>query len=502
VTADLKWELTILEVVQGFYLQLLSETIQDELPPPAGLEVESLRAPDRDAAVLLPAMRRWLKLLDLAVTPEMLRLSLASSQYQDLAEILLCYYGRKQSPSEEDRDKTDFIVTYLYRHPRVRGQWETRGHSTDGVAPISPFETALREILFDVDLPEPSAGESRMLDEFDELAGEAENIHHFDRLIDSCIMVRGRRMKHGFGPAFYQPRSLAIMAHYNDRFGRRFSELFAAAAKQVKSYADEVQRRGGSLSARVNGDITVQQLAQLEESRILGVEYRRAQEHFQHVSRLKKAVDTRNLTRAVDAAVAPPPGMSAPESTAAGPAPAQDTSKLALGSSQPTSRTYAARAAEEGRIQSVAKSIRIWVRAAEESCRQTIPMPFGKFVLEAQELAAYGADFNEEKSFRGDNARALMRMVAILARMQAEEEDFKQRQNSTHLWRPHAESLRLLEELAAGAIEGAGAVLEVANQRGLTEKANLLTATMDRLRGRVDATRELLSEAKPKASGQ
>jgi len=502
LTADLKWELTILEVVQGFYLQLLSETIQDEIPPPAGLEVESLCAPDRDAAALLPAMRRWLKLLDLAVTPEMLRLSLASTEHQDLAEIILCYYARKQSQSEQDRDKADFIVTYLYRHPRVPGQWEAQGVSMDGVAPMSPFETALTEILFDVNLPELSAGESRMLDEFDELAGEAENIHHFDRLVDSCIMVRGHRIKHGFGPAFYQPRALAVIAHYNDRFGRRFSKLFAAAAKQVKSYADEVQRRGGSLSARVNGDITVQQLAQLEESRILGVEYRRAQEQFQHVSRLKKAVDTRNLTRAVDASVAPPPGMSSPESAAAGPVPAQEVSRFALRSSQHTSRTYAARATEESRIQSVVKSIRIWVRAAEESCRQTIPMPFGKFVLEAQEMAAYGADFNEEKSFRGDNARALMRMVAILARMRAEEEDFRQRQNSTHLWRPHAESLRLLEEMAAEAIEGAGAVLEVANQRGLTEKARLLTATMDRLRGRVDATRELLSVAKPKASGQ
>ena len=123
MAVDLSWELTILEIVQGFYLNLLHDVLQEEVTPPRGLEAESLRARDRDVAVLLPAMRRWLKLLDMAITPEMLRLSLTTTIDQDLAEALFRYYARKQSKSDVDRDKTDFVVTFLYRNPRVPGQW-------------------------------------------------------------------------------------------------------------------------------------------------------------------------------------------------------------------------------------------------------------------------------------------------------------------------------------------------------------------------------------------
>jgi hypothetical protein len=510
LAVDLNWELTILEMVQDFYRKLLEDVLHEEVTPPSGLEAEALSARDRDVEVLLPAMRRWLKLLDLAITPEMLRRSLASPQEQEIAEALIRYSTRKQSKSDVDRDKTDFAVTYLYRNPRVAGQWESRGYSMDGVAPVPPFEIALMEILDDAELPELLPEESRMLDEFEFLAEDAEHIGHFDRLMDSGVMAKARRIKHGFGPAFYHPHALAVIASYNERFGRRFAELFTAAARHVKSYAEEVQQRGGSLSSRVDGDITVQHLTQVEESEILGTEYRRAQEHFQHVSRLKKAVDSRTLSRALDSsgalAATLPSAPVAPVPTAAPAAPPsalEAASAVAAGDGAGLAGRTAAgavHAKEDSRIRSVEESIRNWVRAADERCRNIIPMKFGNFVLQAQEVDAYAADFREEESFRGSNARALIRMVAIIARMEAEGQEFKQRQNSTHLWRPHAETLVLLEEAAGEALEAASAVLEVANQRGLAEKAKLLTATMDRLSSHLEQTRQLLSVAESKVS--
>ena len=122
-------------------------------------------------------------------------------------------------------------------------------------------------------------------------------------------------------------------------------------------------------------------------------------------------------------------------------------------------------------------------------------MKFGNFVLAAPEADAYCAEFCEEKSFRGDNARALVRMVAVMARVQAETEEFKQRQKSTHLWRPHADALLLLEESAALAMQSASAVLDIANQRGLVDKAKILSTSMDRLRSRVEQAREALALA-------
>jgi hypothetical protein len=496
VAVDLNWELTILEIVQGFYLNLLQEVLQDEVTPPRGLEAAALSARDRDASVQLPAMRRWLKLLDMAITPEMLRLSLTTNVDQDLAESLFRYYARKQSKSDVDLDKTDFVATFLYRNPRVPGQWTKTGLSMDGVAPVPPFEIALLEILDDAELPELTPEESRMLDEFEYLGEEAENIQQFDRLMDSGLIPKARRIKHSFGPAFYHPHALAVIAPYNDRFGQRFAELFTAAATQVKSYAADIQQRGGSLSSRVDGDITVQHLTQIEEKTILGIEYRRAQEHFHRVSRLKKAVDSRILSRALDAASIPaaiPP--LAPVTPTPASAPPAATVPASQPLAQPLHAAHSAQGQEDSRIRSVEASIRGWVRAADARCRNIVPMKFGNFVLAPPEADAYCADFAEEKSFRGDNARALVRMVAVMARLQAEIEEFKQRQNSTHLWRPHADALMLLEEAATQAIQGASAVLQVANQRGLVEKSKMLTTTIDRLRNRVEQAHEALALA-------
>jgi hypothetical protein len=484
---DLNWELTILEIVQGFYLNLLREFLQDEVTPPRGVEADSLRARNREVSVLLPAMRRWLKLLDMAITPEMLRLSLTATIDQDLAEAMLRYYARKQSKNDFDRDKTDFIATFLYRNPRVPGQWDKRGFSMDGVAPVPPFEIALIEILDDAELPELTPDESRMLDEFEFLGEEVDQLQHFDRLMDSGLMQKARHIKHTFGPAFYHPHALAAIAPYNDRFGRRFTELFASAAAQIKSYADDVQQRGGSLSSRVQGDITVQHLAQLEGQIILGTEYRRAQDQFRHVSQLQKAVDSRTHAgmRAAAADARPTYSATFPSasvSAASSPAPAP----------QPPLHTFTNpdQLQEETRIRSVEESIRGWVRAADERYRQIVPMKFGNFVLAPHEADAYCTEFHQEKSFRGDNARALVRMVAVMARIHAEIEELKQRQNSTHLWRPHADALALLQTAAAQAIQNAFATSQVATQRGLADKVKSLTATMDRLRHRVEQVDE------------
>jgi hypothetical protein len=474
VAVDLNWELTILEIVQGFYLNLLREFLEDEVTPPSGLDADSLRARDRDVSVLLPAMRRWLKLLDMAITPDMLRHSLTTTIDQDLAEALLRYYARKQSKNDFDRDKTDFVASFLYRNPRVPGQWDKRGLSMDGVAPVPPFEISLMEIL-----------------------EEVEQIQHFDRLIDSGVMQKARTIKHTFGPAFYHPHALATIAPYNDKFGRRFAELFKTAAAHIKSYAADIQQRGGSLSSRVDGDVTVQHLTQVEEQTILKTEYRRAQDHFRHFSRLKKAVDTRSRTQHPGdvSRPAPSPRPAVRPAPAAAPAlVAPSPASAALSATTPLhSFTDQGQLQEETRIRSVEDSLRSWVRAADERYRQVVPMKFGNFVLQSHEADACSAEFHQEKSFRGDNARATIRLVAVMARMQAEIEEFKLRQDSTHLWRPHADALAVLVEAAASANQNALATLKVATDRGLMEKAKVLTATIDRLRNRVEQVHQTLA---------
>ena len=65
---DPKWELAILGTAHSFYRKLLEDSLGEELLVPKGLEAEAISQPDIDLHDTLERMRRWLRLLDLAVT--------------------------------------------------------------------------------------------------------------------------------------------------------------------------------------------------------------------------------------------------------------------------------------------------------------------------------------------------------------------------------------------------------------------------------------------------
>ncbi|MGB7823397.1 MAG: hypothetical protein WBL22_14475, partial [Candidatus Sulfotelmatobacter sp.] len=150
---DLKFELAILATVQGFYQKLLRDLLGGEIPVPSGLDELALRHTERDLPETLSRMYRWLHVLDMAITPAVLRQALTPDTDSEVAEALLRYFVRRREPSDINRDKTDLISTFLYRHPRVHGQWQQQGYGLDGALPLSPFEIALIEILADTDVP-------------------------------------------------------------------------------------------------------------------------------------------------------------------------------------------------------------------------------------------------------------------------------------------------------------------------------------------------------------
>src|SRR6202035_977795 len=116
---DLKFELAILATVQGFYQKLMRDSLGGDVPIPSGLDEVSLRHSEKDLPETLSRMYRWLHLLDMAITPAMLRQALTPDTDSEVAEALLRYFVRRREPSEVNRDKTDLIATFLYRHPRV-----------------------------------------------------------------------------------------------------------------------------------------------------------------------------------------------------------------------------------------------------------------------------------------------------------------------------------------------------------------------------------------------
>jgi hypothetical protein len=497
---DLKWELTILEVVHGFYSSLLQEEMKDELLVPSGIDAESLHDPSADIAHSVAHLRRWMKLLDMAITPAMIRETLTANIDQDLAEALLRYYARKRSHTDFDRDKTDFVATFLYRHPRVPGQWDLKGYALDGIAPVPPFEIAAIEVIGDSDLPDLSSAHDRLLNEFEHMRDEVDGFRQFEEITDSGIIPRARKLKLELEDCFYHPRSLAVIATYNAFFGRRFDELFKSATTHIKSYAVKSQQAGGSVSSRVHGDVTIKHLADVEDSKIMKTEYRNAQEQFRHVAKLKKAVDARTKPEAQPAsayaaaqpsAIPQPTIQVAPSASAvANPAGPSIATQMTAASAAPTAKF--SEGVELSKLKSVEESIRAFVRVANPKFRQIVPMKFGNFTLSPAEADAYCADHLDETSFRADNARALVQTVAIVARISSEIEELKQKQNSLHLWKVHGESIGYLLKETQRVMSDATRVMSLAQQRGLGEKASAISTSLQRLQTKSVEASELI----------
>jgi hypothetical protein len=485
VAEDPKWELAILATVQGFYEKLLQEHVGGEVPVPAGLEAISLQQGEGEVHATLEKMRRWLRLLDRAIAPAMLRQAFTPETDPEIAEAVLRYFTRQKDTSDVNRDKTDLVATFLYRHPRVPGQWERRGYGLDGSLPLSPFEIALIEILADSDVPSLPEEHVQMLRRFDPLRQEALAFKDLNALLDSEIIPRVRDLKQALDASFYHPGVLATLAPYNAAFGRHFDELFHAAASEIKEFAAALQEQGGSILGNVEGvDVTVEHVAALEERDLLKVDYSTALEKFRRVSKLKQALERRPPIRRMSFQMKVPVAKAVPERRR------QPVLDLEAMRSAVTPQQIAT---EETKLRQVEESVRIFVRVADPKFRQVVPMRFFNLTLTAAEAEACSADYLEEKSLRGSVASVLLRIVAVVARASTELEELKRADNSPSLWKLHADSLVALLEVAHVLSGHAEDIMAQARGQGNRASEETIRISLQRLRHRSDASATALA---------
>ena len=488
---DLRFELAILATVQGLYQKLLKDTLGGDVPIPSGLDEDALRHSDRELPNTLSRMYRWLHLLDMAITPAMLRQALTPDTDSEVAEALLRYFVRRREPSDVNRDKTDLIATFLYRHPRVPGQWEQSGYGLDGALPLSPFEIALIEILADTDVPSLPEEHVQLLRRFDPFIEEVSRFRDFNALIDSGMIGRVRELKQWLDSSFYHPGVLATVSAYNAAFGKKFDELFAKALGEIKSFGQALEEMGGTILTTVDGvEVTVEHVAAIQEKQLLQADYSTTLEKFRRVSKLKKELDRRppirrslltpasQTSRPAGGAAAAPKAAKAAGGAAKGPAP--------IPVFQPPAITPQQLSAEESKLRRVEESIRVFVRVADPKYRQVVPMRFFNLTLTAPEADAYGAAFLEEKSLRAEVARTLIRMVSISARISTELEELKRSQKMSSVWKLHADSVVVLLDMASTSAEEAGGVATTAEQSGSGVAGRSIHESAQKLRNQAD----------------
>ncbi len=492
---DLRFELAILATVQGFYQKLMVGALGGEVPVPSGLDEDALRHSERELPNTLSRMYRWLHLLDMAITPAMLRQALTPDTDSEVAEALLRYFVRRREGSDVNRDKTDLISTFLYRHPRVPGQWEQSGYGLDGALPLSPFEIALIEILADTDVPSLPEEHVQLLRRFDPLRDEVSRFRDFNALIDSGIIGRVRELKQWLDSSFYHPGVLATVSAYNAMFGRKFDELFAKALGEIKTFGQALEEMGGTILTTVDGvEVTVEHVAAIEQNQMLQADYGSTLEKFRRVSKLKKELDRRPPIRRSLLTPAPQASRTAGGAGAAAkPAKAAAAKAIPVPVFQPPAVTAQQISAEETKLRRVEESIRVFVRVADPKYRQVVPMRFFNLTLTAPEADAYSAAYLEEKSHRADVARTLIRLVSISARISTELEELKRSQKMSSLWKLHADAVVVLLDMASTATEEAGSVAKQAEQSGAIVAGKSIHESVTKLRNHADVAVKTLA---------
>lgn len=512
---DSQKELQDLQTVHSIYLGLLEKNLGHGVPIPA--EIKNENESSANLEELNHNFKMWLDVLDLALTPPLIRDALKTIPGFDAPHALLRYFTGKASQRSGDRDKTDCIITYLFRTP-TQGETKTawqRPEVDSSYAFISQsalaFEAELYRALADMPTNSMPQEHVTLLQEFEYLYQELEEFRHFDQIVDSGIVQRVRELKQSLGKSFYHPDSLANLAVWNDIFGRKFDELFHDAAVQIKTFAETVQREGGSILSRVEGDITVKNLSEVETDQILAEDYQFAQDEFRKVSKYKKVVDSKRPVRMatpgprqpiappVSAQAPPPPprpniptqnppqgastNVPPPPPAPSAPRPAAVSQKtlnaevLAVAPSQAVQN-----AVQEGKIHSARQAIKEHVRTSDSKIAPIFPIKNSKITLSPAEMEAFKVDYPNEKSFRADYAAIMMTIVAYLSRMVVEVDEYNQKASSAYLWKPHADALGYLVSTLERLSMEADQVMAVARARGLAEKAAALSASLEKLR--------------------
>jgi hypothetical protein len=468
-----------LSVVHSFYLFLLESSFGHEVPVPTSIS--------HDTDVL----HRFVLLLDRAVTPQMIRDGLHLEEHQQAAEALLRFFARKPQSVREFRDKADVLATALFRSLLRPDAGELT--DAENAQVTLALEADLHRIYKNMPLPEPPNERMQLVREFEHLRAEIHAFRNFDELVDSGMMQKVRDIKQALDVSFLHPRVLSVVAAHNACFHEKFDALFIQAAKDVKTFAAQVQRDGGGM---------IPPLDTL------------AQEDMQGISRLKEAllhqrsakatvITTLEREHPVALSMAAAAGASSSHSAPhlAEPTPSDlDGANTATAAPNrispaahvlPRSSTNTADV-EAQALQHVQSTIRSFVRTADAHAAHVVPLPDGNITLTNAEADAFRADYGEEKSFRGQLAYVLMQMAALDARLMSQLQALETTRHTPYNWKEHADALAHLLSTGRNIVDQAMELAGVAKERGLHDKAAALAECIEKIRPRGQAAVEAL----------
>jgi hypothetical protein len=459
-----------LSEVHFFYLYLLENTFGEEIP------VSGQIAHDTDA------LRRFVLLLDIAVTPQMIRTGFQAAEHTKAAEALLRFYAQKPHRRREDRDKVDVVATMLFyaSFPDFRGN----GSLLDDSA-VRAFADMLERIYAKIEISEPLPEHLQLVRRFEILRNEASTFRTFNELNDSGIIHRVHGMKQTLSQSFLHPRVLSIIAGYNAYFHGVFDSLFAKATEEMRAFAAQVDR-DNAIATPVDERNIVDESAASTNDRLRQLsQVRNTIENDRRQNRnlpsLLSSIKNFQETKTPEAAPEEKPAEKVPRGV-----PNEPT-----GYTTPSSAVSTAES-ETKELEATKAAIRSFVRTSETRGAQVVPLPDGSIQLTDSEAEAFLADYGDEKSFRAEYSALISDMVAIDARLSAQLAAFEKTRHTSYNWMPHADALAHLLSEGKSVSSRAMDLATVARERGLHDKADALHESIEKIRPRGRATVDAL----------
>ncbi|OFW08245.1 MAG: hypothetical protein A3G20_03300 [Acidobacteria bacterium RIFCSPLOWO2_12_FULL_59_11] len=412
-------------LLYSIYTAIMERELGHGVSLPSYVEEELAGVSSAPEQAVQETAEQWLALLSLSVTPYRLRNYIKE---QDIDEptlrALIRFLAGKKTHVHTDRDKVDWLTTYLFKKREER-----QGK------PIGWPKIEMQEILQGFEFPPLKQYAADLLMEFPSLLDEAGYFESFSQITESRIIPRARDLKNQFGEDFFHPEVLAAIINYNLLFGKKFHKLLEEVMAKVHEFAH----------AQSGGTAT-------DTNELLQRDYRATTDTFQQLGELERKEETAtaqasNLGKLKD----------------------QQLKELGIDSMREAQGL-------QGRVQELS------MRLKSNQGMTSIPNTFAPLSLHEWESSAFRTQLPEsEQSFRADFTRSVCHAIAIISRIYEEIPLYHEKKGTEFLWKKHYDSLVYLLYEGRKHKESLLRVAILSQQRGLLEKAKQLQLTAEKL---------------------
>lgn len=431
--------------LHSMLIAIVEKEMGHPVPFPEVVEdVLAQKAGDSEAPIPDPVLR-WLALLDLAVNPHLLRRHMKEQVEVDEATIraYLRFLVSRKSHSQFDRDKVDWLATYLFQAREERTK-----------TPTGWPKAEVQEILQGISFPPLGDEAGAMLAEVSSLLEEIKYFEKFTQITDSRIIQRGREVKNRFGELFFHPDVLTPIMNYNLVFGKKFHSLLQDTMQKVHEFASR-QPEDDSPDAQ----------------ELLLTDYRANSDAFRHLSEWGRKQAGEKITA---------PFGSAPWYDSSAPSSPEGAAKISEAEERMMELGIDI-AREERNLQRRTEELRALLKS--HPTMSSLPGGWAPLPLQEWESSAFRRDYDKsESSFRGEFARQVCHAIVILWLIGEELPAYQDKKKGTeYVWKKHYDTLFYLFQEGRLHKERMTQLSAASQEKGLTERATQLLQTAEKL---------------------